>query len=119
MTDRYTKTVLTVIAGALVYLCVVMTAFPPTHAQGRAGEIATPGQTVIVGWKGDPLPVVAARPLPVAVPEPLRVATERGSGVADRVVIVGWEAEATRERQGRVMPINGTTAGLPVRNAGQ
>jgi hypothetical protein len=119
MIDRYTKTVLTVIAGALIYLCVVMTAFPATHAQGRAGEIATPGQMVIVGWKADPLPVVAARPLPVAVPEPLRVATERGTGVADRVLIVGWEADATQQRQGRMLSINGTTAGLPVRNAGQ
>ena len=28
MTDRYTKTVLTVIAGALIYLCIAITAFP-------------------------------------------------------------------------------------------
>ena len=40
MIDRYTKIVLTVIAGALVYLCVVMTAFPAVQAQGtrKAGR---------------------------------------------------------------------------------
>ncbi len=35
MIDRYTKIVLTIIAGALVYLCVVMTAFPAVNAQAR------------------------------------------------------------------------------------
>jgi hypothetical protein len=113
MTDRYTKTVLTIIAGALVYLCIVMTAFPVTHAQGRAGEIATPGQMVIVGWKADPLPVVAARPLPVAVPEPLRVTTERSTNVADRVIVVGWEARASRERGGVVQSLPGVNTGNP------
>ena len=64
MIDRYSKIVLTVIAGALIYLCVVMTAFPAVQAQGtkRAGEmIATPIEAVIVGWKlNAPLPI--ARP---------------------------------------------------------
>ena len=44
------------IAGALVYLCVVMTAFPAVQAQGtqRPGEmITTPIEAVIVGWKLD------------------------------------------------------------------
>ena len=94
MTDRYTKFVLTVIAGALVYLCVVMTAFPAVNAQGtrKAGEMITPPiEAVIVGWKlTEPLQIATTRPLPVQ--------TERSDGVADRVVIVGWEEGATRDR---------------------
>ena len=64
MTDRYTKTVLTVIAGALIYLCVVMTAFPAVQAQApqRPGEPTGPEEVVIVGWKiTAPLPIVARR----------------------------------------------------------
>lgn len=109
MIDRYSKIVLTVIAGALVYLCIVMTAFPAVQAQGtkRAGEmIATPIEAVIVGWKLN-------APLPIMSTEPLRVQTERASGQADRVVIVGWEEGATRERSTRMLPFNNTTAGLP------
>jgi hypothetical protein len=82
MTDRYTKIVLTVIAGALVYLCVVMTAFPAVQAQStkRAGEMLNqPIEAVIVGWK-------ASEPMPIATSRPLLVQTERASGVADRVV---------------------------------
>ncbi len=66
MIDRYTKIVLTVIAGALVYLCVVMTAFPAVQAQGtrKAGEmITTPIEAVIVGWKlTEPLQIATTRP---------------------------------------------------------
>jgi hypothetical protein len=91
--DRYSKAVLTVIAAALVYLCAVMTPLPSAHAQGtkRAGEmITTPIEAVIVGWKTDAMPITATRPLPVQ--------TERSSGAADRVVIVGWEENAARDR---------------------
>ena len=101
MIDRYTKLVLTVIAGALVYLCVVMTAFPAVQAQStkRAGEMLNqPIEAVIVGWKTE-----AA--LPIFTKEPLRVQTERSSGAADRVVIVGWEEGATRERERGFTPI--------------
>jgi hypothetical protein len=101
VTDRYSKIVLTVIAAALVYLCVVMTAFPSVQAQTtrRAGEIInTPIEAVIVGWKADGA-------IPIASREPLRVQTERASGVADRVVVVGWEEGATRERPNAVVPI--------------
>ena len=97
--DRYTKTVLTVIAGALIYLCVVMTPLPAAYAQGtrRAGEmIDKPIEAVIVGWKtNEPLPITTARPLPVQ--------TERSTGSADRVVIVGWEENSARDRTGAAM----------------
>ena len=109
--DRYTKTVLTVIAAALVYLCVVLTPLPSAHAQGtqRAGEmITTPIETVIVGWK-------AQGSLPIYTPEPLRVQTERSTGSADRVVIVGWEENAGRDRAAALTPIvSGRGQNFPV-----
>jgi hypothetical protein len=101
MADRYTKFVLTVIAAALVYLCVVMTAFPAVNAQGtrKAGEMITPPiEAVIVGWK-------LTEPLQIATTRPLAVQTERSDGVADRVVIVGWEEGASRERRLPMTPI--------------
>jgi len=111
VTDRYSKIVLTVIAAALWYLCVVMTAFPAVNAQGtkRAGEmIDKPIEAVIVGWRvTDPLAISASRPLPVQ--------TERASGAADRVVIVGWEENATRERTMTLSPIQSSSGrGIPV-----
>lgn len=112
MTDRYTKIVLTVIAGALVYLCVVMTAFPAVQAQStkRAGEMLNqPIEAVIVGWK-------ASEPMPIATSRPLLVQTERASGVADRVVIVGWEESASRDRVGAMSPIQSSRGlSVPVR----
>jgi hypothetical protein len=121
--DRYTKTVLTVIAGALLYLCIVVTAFPAAHAQSslRPGEPTGPGQVVVVGWRvTEPLPVAFQRPVPVITTnEPLRitgtVATERSGGVADRVILAGWEEGATREKATRMTPLIGATAGLPVK----
>lgn len=101
MIDRYSKFILTVIAGALVYLCIVMTAFPAMSAQGtrKAGEMITPPiEAVIVGWKlTEPLQIATTRPLPVQ--------TERSTGTADRVVIVGWEEGASRDRQIPMSPI--------------
>ena len=111
--DRYTKFVLTVIACALVYLCAMMTPFPVVEAQGtkRAGEmITTPIEAVIVGWKIEqPLQITSARPLPVQ--------TERSTGAADRVVIVGWEEDSTRDRAPFPMrPISSVAGrGLPVK----
>lgn len=99
--DRYTKFVLTVIACALVYLCAMMTPFPVVEAQGtkRAGDmITTPIEAVIVGWKlTEPLQIATSRPLPVQ--------TERSTGTADRVVVVGWEDNAARDRTTAMVPI--------------
>ena len=110
--DRYTKTVLTVIACALVYLCVVMTPLPVVKAQGtkRAGEmITTPIEAVIVGWKlTEPLAITTTRPLPVQ--------TERSTGTADRVVVVGWEENAARDRTTAMVPImTNRGQGVPVK----
>jgi hypothetical protein len=89
-TDRYLKAVLTVIAGALLYICAMLSG-QPASAQGMGA--ATPGSmrddrpqpVVVVGWElpqqqpvsvaiqpsAQPLPVslgvTAQQPLPVAV----------------------------------------------------
>jgi hypothetical protein len=122
MIDRYSKIVLTVIAGALVYLCVVMTAFPAVQAQTqRPGEFTgRPVETVIVGWKTtDPVPVVAPRPLQMIAADTVRIVgtvqTERSNGTADRMVIVGWEENAAIGRPGSLTPIvSSKAAGVPV-----
>ena len=128
MSDRYTKLVLTVIAVALLYLCVVLTPLPAVHAQNtlRPGEPTGPVQAVIVGWRGAPgetIPVSALQPVPVAIGDTVQikgtvtgtVTTERSSGVADRVMLVGWEEGAVREKMTRPMvSIRPLTPGLPV-----
>ena len=79
--DRYTKALLTIIAGALVYIAAMLSG-ERAQAQATAGEISTrPQPVVIVGWEARPrvLPVAiesTSQPLPVAiqyVPEPLPV----------------------------------------------
>lgn len=121
MVDRYTKTVLTVIAASLVYLCIVFSPLPGAAAQTakRPGDPTGPAEMVIVGWRvSDAVPVAFQRPVPVTVGDTVRimgtVSTERSAGAADRVVIAGWEEGASREKPGRLRPIDGTTAGLPV-----
>src|SRR5690606_36660655 len=56
--DCYLRVVLTVIAAALVYLCVAITAWPPVSAQAgqvegrpRPGESTGPAEMVIVGFR--------------------------------------------------------------------
>jgi hypothetical protein len=111
MIDRYSKIVLTVIAAALVYLCIVMTAFPAVQAQvtQRPGEFTgRPIDAVIVGWKiTEPLQIATTRPIPVQ--------TERSTGAADRMVIVGWEENAAPGYPGVLAPIQSARRqGLPV-----
>ena len=73
--DRYTKTLLTIIAGALVYIAAMLSG-ERAQAQYTAGEVSTrPQPVVIVGWETQPraLPVAiesVTRPLPVAVQPP-------------------------------------------------
>ncbi|HEX8027288.1 MAG TPA: hypothetical protein VF491_02445 [Vicinamibacterales bacterium] len=109
MSDRYTKIVLTVIAGALIYIAIALTAFPAVSAQGtqRPGEPSGPLQVVVVGWNQN-------TPVPVTAAEPLRVITERSSGMADRMIVVGYEEGALRERAGTMHNFAGQTSGVPV-----
>jgi hypothetical protein len=118
MNDRYTKAVLTVIAAALIYLCVLLTPLPRASAQTptlRPGEPSGPTEVVVVGWRPG-----AREPMPVTIQQaqPLRiegaVTTERSTTrVADRVVLVGWESAAGREVQRPVLPLSESSR-LPV-----
>ena len=124
MIDRYTKAVLTLIATALVYLCVVLTPLPGVQAQAtqRPGEATGPVQTVIVGWRGSPgetIPVSVSEPVPVTVKGPVevkgRVSTDKATERADRVVLVGWEVGATRDaRPASALQTFTTASSLPV-----
>jgi hypothetical protein len=128
MIDRYTKTVLTLIAIALVYICIVITPLPGVQAQSarRPGDPTAAGEVVVVGWRV-PEPIATSisspRPLPVNVMEPVRVAgkvvTEPGDDNARRVVLVGWEENATRSHTSQgsmksIAPNVPKTPGLPV-----
>lgn len=124
--DRYTKFILTVIAGALLYLAVIFTPLPGAYAQNptlRPGESSGPVQVVVVGWRtaGEAtVPVSIQHPVQVTASQPLRitgaVTTERSDGgLADRVVLVGWEQGAARDKATRLLPLNDSLAALPVR----
>jgi hypothetical protein len=118
MNDRYIKSVLTVIAAALVYLCVVLTPLPGVSAQTnslRPGESSGPTEVVVVGWRPSDRETI---PVMIQQTQPLRVegtvSTERSSTrLADRVVVVGWEPGGTREIQRPARPIT-ESSGLPV-----
>jgi hypothetical protein len=77
-----------VIAGVLVYLCLVMTPWPRLSAQGARtpGEPTGPAEMVIVGWR---LPGGAALPVQIQGRTALTVAKE--VKVSGRVVLAGWE----------------------------
>ena len=51
--DRYTKTVLTIIAATLVWLCLVLTPTgTPLGAQSAVDTSQPPMRVVIAGWEG-------------------------------------------------------------------
>ena len=106
MNDRYLKTVLTVIAGALIYLCIVATPLPGLSAQVpsiRPGEPSGPTEVVIVGWRAADaaFPVAVLNPVRVTASEPLpirgSVTTTPSSDRAGRVILAGWEENASRD----------------------
>ena len=54
MIDRYTKFILTVIAGALLYLAAIFTPLPSASAQTPSrfpGQSSGPTEVVVVGWQ--------------------------------------------------------------------
>ena len=78
-TDRYTKAVLTIIAGVLLYIGAMLSGQPASaQGQGPTSGSATqvmdgrPQPVVVVGW------ATPERPLPVTVDHPLAV-TLRGA----------------------------------------
>lgn len=118
-TDRYLRCVLTTIALALVYLCVVLTPLPIASAQGARtpGESTGPAEMVIVGMRlgpADALPVYAPNPIPltgdVKVSNEVRVTgrvqTEQAARTSSRVVIAGWEEKGSREDAGTYSPVD-------------
>ncbi|MGE0864299.1 MAG: hypothetical protein AB7P34_10395 [Vicinamibacterales bacterium] len=122
MIDRYTKAVLTLIATALVYLCIVLTPIPGVEAQGtqRPGEPTGPVQAVIVGWRaGETVPISAPAPITVSVNGLVevrgQVRAEKATERADRVVLVGWEESGLRDgKPGVRMEQFTTKTSLPV-----
>lgn len=124
MTDRYTKAVLTLIATALVYLCVVLTPLPTAHAQftQRPGEPTGPVQVVVVGWRApqnEVIPISAPRPLTVSVNGLVevrgQVKTEKIGDRAERVILSGWEENVSRDNPGLLQSIGpNRSPGFPV-----
>ena len=124
MTDRYTKALLTIIATALIYLCVVLTPLPTVHAQftQRPGEPTGPVQVVVVGWRApqnETVPVAVSRPVAVTVNGLVevrgQVKTEKATDRAERVILSGWEEDVNqRDNQGTLRTITAKTPGIPV-----
>jgi hypothetical protein len=122
--DRYLRFVLTVIAAALLYLCVVLTPWPGVAAQtaARPGDPTGPAEMVIVGWRlpnNAALPVQVRGRTEVAVAGEVRVsgrvAAEPVPNTSTRVVLAGWEDAATRELPGTFRTWNdGQRVALPV-----
>jgi hypothetical protein len=117
--DRYTRVVLTVIAGALVYLCLVLTPWPVASAQNaqRPGEPTGPGEMVIVGWR-----VPSGQAIPVEVSNEVRVQGDvrvsQGHALPLRVLLAGWEENGQPFQPGAHTPLT-TDEGLPVTTTGQ
>jgi hypothetical protein len=118
MIDRYTRIVLTVIAGALLYIAAILTPLPALTAQVpslRPGESSGPTEVVVVGWRAggrDPVPVTIEQSRPLRIEG--TVTTERSTTrVADRVILVGWEPGADREVVRAARPLTESSR-LPV-----
>jgi hypothetical protein len=126
--DSYVKGALTVIALALVYLCIVLTPWPRAEAQTqppvvRPGDPTGPMPVVVVGWRagsGEIVPVAVTNAVTTTVQGTVevsgRVTTERTGGAADRVVLVGWEERGEPARSSKEFrPFDATTPrpGLP------
>lgn len=124
--DRYTRAILTVIAAALVYLCVLQTPWPVASAQyaARPGDPTGPAQVVVIGWHtADRVPVQLADSASVRVTGEVRVTggsvrTRQEDNARDRVVLAGWENRWTPGTTGgsyAMIDSNGRSPqGLPV-----
>ena len=124
--DAYLRGVFTVIAGALVSLCVVLTPWPTASAQTalRPGDPTGPGEMVIVGVRqGVTLPVQVQGPVTVGnelrvtgdVKVSGRVQTEQVPRTLSRVVLTGWEDGGPGDAPGNLVRWNrATSVALPV-----
>jgi hypothetical protein len=114
--DRYTRVVLTVIAAALVYLCVVLTpAQTVLQAQSPQPGTISPAEVTIIGWR-----VPQTEPMRVQVVGDVRVTgrvqAEQPQDLPDRVVLVGWEEGSTELARGARRALDPEQPGLPVRS---
>jgi hypothetical protein len=124
--DMYIRIVLTVIAAALVYLCVVLTPIPVVSAQTgrivgtqRPGEYTGPAEVVIVGWRAADTGTV-----PVSINGGVRVTNEvvvTGEVLVKqlpddhlRTVLIGHEEGASGRGNGTFRSLNSRTGGVPV-----
>jgi hypothetical protein len=109
--DLYTRGVLTIIAIALLYLCILFTPLPTVSAQRglRPGDDTGPAQVVIVGWRAaDPMPVQLAESIPLRVSGDVSinglVETRSAANAVARVVLTGWEESSPGPVQGQSTP---------------
>ena len=126
--DRYLRAVLTVIAAALVYLCIVLTPMPVASAQqprvvgGRTpGEYTGPAEVTIVDWR---LPEGASLPVNITRGDVRVVNDVSVSGKVEvtqpphnplRTVTVGHEENASSSIAGHFVPISSSAGrGMPV-----
>jgi hypothetical protein len=124
--DLYLRLVLTVIAAALVYLCVLLTPLPAVSAQaGRVVGAAQPGvstgpaEMVVVGWRlPEALPVVVTSGDIRVTNETLRVTgrvlAEQPPDSVHRTALIGWEERGGRTTPGVLRPFDGADGSLPV-----
>jgi hypothetical protein len=126
--DRYLRVVLTIIAAALVYLCIVLTPMPVASAQqprvvgGRTpGEYTGPAEVTIVDWR---LPEGASLPVNITRGDVRVTNAVSVSGKVEltqqphnplRTVTIGHEESASSTIAGRFVPINQSAGrGVPV-----
>ena len=135
--DRYVRWLLTIIALALVYLCVVLTPWPAVDAQAqttppvvRPGEITSPMPVVVVGWRAAPgeiAPVAMTGPVTASVQNTVQVTgqvtTERAR--APRTVSSSWAGRSAVNRpaaarsSGRSTPRPRGLVRRPLRSRGE
>lgn len=125
--DFYLRAVLTVIAAALLYLCIIFTPLPIASAQGgrvigapTPGVSTGPAEMVVVGWRvPETVPVHVVRGEVRITNEELRVngrvQTEQVANTVARTAIVGWEDNGKPDLRGAFRGFNDAPAtGLPV-----
>ena len=125
--EAYLRGVLTVIAAALLYLCILFSPLPVASAQsGRVVGAPTPGvstgpaEMIVVGWKvPDTVPVTITRGEVQVTNQSLRVSgtvrTEQAPNTATRTVVIGWEDQSSPTTPGDFSALRGAKLnGLPV-----
>jgi hypothetical protein len=116
--DTYLRAVLTVIAAALVYLCVLLTPLPSASAQvgqivgaPTPGVSTGPGEMVIVGWKVPEIPVIVTGG---EVRVSGRVDAHQPANTVQRTTLVGWEERARANTPGAFRSLDLQGEALPV-----